>query len=400
MSVSPLSDDDELAEHFARASRRGDPPDLRVLAAALARIESTTPTDLDEEQHAHHDAVTDLLRMLVEGVASPWHRHRELEGELDAVHDRLARAERTGAWPAAGERLAARVEALEAREARRSFSPWFPSTRFSEAFRGSSEALLERYTDIADRVASHGGPVLDLGCGRGELMGLLRDRGIEVTGVDPDEDAVADARAAGLEVTVGDGLVHLGALPAASLGGLLLIQVVEHLTAQQLVELVALAAEKVRPGGVVVAETINPSSLYVYSHALWLDPTHDKPIHPAYLDFLFREAGFERTEVQWRSPTPAEERLQAVTGEDSKARRLDERDHRTAERTALRAPGLRGHRGPLAAHGRSRAGGVVGARSRRGHCDGTVAQRRSASCRVLQRSGHHGRGTVGVLATR
>ena len=71
-----------------------------------------------------------------------------------------------------------------------------------------------------------------------------------------------------------------------------MIQVIEHLTAQDAMDLVALAARKVRPGGKVIIETVNPQSLYVFARSFYLDPTHVRPVHPAYLEFLFREAGF------------------------------------------------------------------------------------------------------------
>jgi hypothetical protein len=96
-----------------------------------------------------------------------------------------------------------------------------------------------------------------------------------------------------------------------------LIQVVEHLPPQRLVELVALAADKLAPGGLFVAETINPASLYVYSHALYLDPTHTTPIHPLYLSFLCQEAGFTAVDVQHRSMPPVDEQLPNVTGADA-----------------------------------------------------------------------------------
>jgi 2-polyprenyl-3-methyl-5-hydroxy-6-metoxy-1,4-benzoquinol methylase len=244
------------------------------------------------------------------------HRHTGLERELDALHDRFARAERHGSWRPSDDDLLRRVEALEAAEAARRFEPWFSSTRFAEAFRGSPEALAERYADLADALAATGGPVLDLGCGTGDLMALVAERGVEVRGIDTDPEAVDGARARGLDARVGDGLAELAALEPASLGALACIQVVEHLTAGQLVELVARAAEVVRPGGLVVAETVNPGSLYVYGHALYLDPTHTTPIHPAYLAFCFEQAGFAEVDVQMRSEPPADERLPRVEGTD------------------------------------------------------------------------------------
>jgi len=135
--------------------------------------------------------------------------------------------------------------------------------------------------------------------------------------VDSDAESVRAAVAQGLTVEEGDALEELSAQDAASVSVLVLIQVVEHLAPQQLVELIALAADKLRPGGLLVAETINPASLYVYGHALYLDPTHTTPIHPLYLSFLCQEAGFAAVDVQHRSVPPTSEQLPPVTGTDA-----------------------------------------------------------------------------------
>jgi O-antigen chain-terminating methyltransferase len=81
------------------------------------------------------------------------------------------------------------------------------------------------------------------------------------------------------------------------------------------IDLVALAADKVRPGGRVFLETVNPQSLYVFAHAFYLDPTHVRPVHPAYLAFLFREAGFAAVDIEWRSPPPPDDVLEEVRSE-------------------------------------------------------------------------------------
>ena len=79
-----------------------------------------------------------------------------------------------------------------------------------------------------------------------------------------------------------------------------MIQVIEHLTPQHVVDFVRIAADKVRPGGRVMVETVNPESLYIYAHALWVDPDHVRPVHPGYLEFLFGKAGFTVEEVPIR----------------------------------------------------------------------------------------------------
>ena len=96
------------------------------------------------------------------------------------------------------------------------------------------------------------------------------------------------------------------------MGGLVTIQVVEHLSAQQVADFVRLAADKLRPGGKAIVETVNPQSLYVFAHSFYVDPTHVHPVHPGYLAFLFREAGFSGVRIDWRSEPGAEEMLQRI----------------------------------------------------------------------------------------
>ena len=86
-----------------------------------------------------------------------------------------------------------------------------------------------------------------------------------------------------------------------------------------------------RPGGLVFVETVNPQSLYVFAHALFLDPTHVRPAHPAYLAFLFREAGFISVDIEWRSPPPAEDVLETITGDTPGAPVLNENVRRLNE---------------------------------------------------------------------
>lgn len=344
--VYPPGLEEELDAHFARVTTRVPPPSFDRLREALHELHlagdfgrhrlsfdselpggstihrvagkavSRTAQGIFDQLREHSLALERVLGAVIEAVeAMPRHDHPEIDGELDLVHEHLAGLDR--APEEAGGAVAAlhrRLEALERAEAARRFESWFGNDRFVDAFRGSREDLLAAYAPLADRVAGSG-PVLDIGCGRGEFVELLVERGTEVRGVDLDPSAVAVAREAGLPVEEGDGVAALAAAADGSLGAVVLLQVVEHLSAQDLVNLVALCADKVRPGGVVIAETVNPQSLYVYAHALYVDPTHLRPVHPAYLTFLFQEAGFAGVQIEWRSPPPDGDRLVDLPGE-------------------------------------------------------------------------------------
>jgi SAM-dependent methyltransferase len=255
-------------------------------------------------------AVQELDRLISVDVAQ----------SLDSLYERQAAQER--ALAAAG---------LADRRLRTAgFQPWYSSERFEEAFRGSREQMLERYRDLAARLVGND-PVLDVGCGRGEFLELLAGSGVDARGVDVDGELVKAAVEQGLHVEEDEALRYLRAMDDKSLGGMSLIQVIEHFSAQEIVDFVALAADKVRPGGRVFVETVNPQSLYVFAHALFLDPTHMRPVHPAYLAFLFREAGFATVDIEWRSPPPADDVLEptpedgpVATVHNENVRRLNE----------------------------------------------------------------------------
>ena len=215
---------------------------------------------------------------------------------------------------AAHERLLSAAGFADRRVRAPGFQPWYSSERFEEAFRGSREEMLDRYRDLAERLADSS-PVLDVGCGRGEFLELLASLGVDAAGVDLDRELVKSAAGRGLSVTEDDAFRYLANVDNQALGAMVLIQVIEHFVPQDIVDLVALAADKVRPGGQVLVETVNPQSLYVFAHALYLDPTHLRPVHPAYLAFLFREAGFAQVDIEWRSAPPADDMLERTPAE-------------------------------------------------------------------------------------
>ncbi len=122
--------------------------------------------------------------------------------------------------------------------------------------------------------------VLDIGCGRGDFLVLLKENGIASYGVDSDRTAVEAGRRKSLRVIKENLLEHLRQLPDRSLGGAFAGRVIEFLPAHAQMELIALCSQKIKPGGVLVIETTNPDSGRGYGIISHLDPTHLLAIPP------------------------------------------------------------------------------------------------------------------------
>jgi len=206
---------------------------------------------------------------------------------------------------------------------------WYGQDHFTAFFRGGSDDLRARYAELAKELIGCD-PVVDFGFGRGEFMDLLGELGVEVHGVEPDESLVLSARSRGLDVEQGFAVEYLRNVEPGSLGGIVMIQVIEHLSPQHVIDFVELAADKLRPGGKVVIETVNPASLYTYARAFWVDPDHVRPVHPGFLEFLFREAEFARIAIEFRSPVAESERLVDVPGDTPQTALINENFQRIA----------------------------------------------------------------------
>jgi SAM-dependent methyltransferase len=181
-------------------------------------------------------------------------------------------------------------------------SALFDYAGFERRFRGTPEdvsAMLdERYGEL---LQGHP-PVLDIGCGRAELVALLAGRGVAAIGVDTDPSMVADAREQGLEVVQADALQFLRDQAPGTFGAIVATHILEHLELDPLIELLELSQSRLRPGGIFIAETPNPASLIVLGNAYILDPTHVRPLHPKLLEFLCEASGFRSLEVRFFAP--------------------------------------------------------------------------------------------------
>jgi 2-polyprenyl-3-methyl-5-hydroxy-6-metoxy-1,4-benzoquinol methylase len=169
-------------------------------------------------------------------------------------------------------------------------------------YRGAESEIERRLRVYPEIFRDAPGTVLEIGSGRGELQRLFKETGVSSYGVDLDVVMVNVANANGCNTKYGDGIAHLRTLADKSLGGVIAIQVVEHLTRDQLRDLMELAKAKVKKGGKIVFETINPQSLLALSSNYFRDPTHVWPMHPDTLGYMATLAGLTVKETKLLSP--------------------------------------------------------------------------------------------------
>jgi SAM-dependent methyltransferase len=171
---------------------------------------------------------------------------------------------------------------------------------FEERFRGSEKAVESRQVEYLAFLSDRG-EVLDIGCGRGELLSMLQNHGTQARGVDIDEDMVARCRERGLLAECDDAIEFLERHPDETFGAVFLGQLVEQLSTEYLVALLDVLSRKTSKGAVVIIVTINPESLPVLMRWYWLDPTHKRLVHPETLQYFMEKAGFRIKTVQFRN---------------------------------------------------------------------------------------------------
>jgi len=182
---------------------------------------------------------------------------------------------------------------------------------FEDRFRGSIEEVRAKLR-VHVPVFAGASDVVDVGCGRGEFLALLKDARVSARGVDTNRAMIAEARARGLDAVEGDALAYLKSLPDASLGGVIASQVIEHLQPSDVINLISLAFAKLRPGAPIVLETINPACWLGFFSSYLRDFTHVWPVHPETLQYLMQAAGFSRVEIKYTEQAPDAVRMRGV----------------------------------------------------------------------------------------
>ena len=224
---------------------------------------------------------------------------RALDGPADAGIQSVTPAPRTSPDDASGA-----APAKQFRHAVPTFDSLYRA--FEDRHRGDPEAILDRqrddYLELLAGLPNPELPIVDLGCGRGELVGLLQTTGHEAIGVDSNLGQVVDAT--GGTFHQGDLFDWLDQQEDASCRAVVSMHVVEHLPLDRQIRLVFEAHRVLADGGALVLETPNTLSINIGASNFWVDPTHERPVHPLFLEFLAIEAGFAEHETRFLHPIP------------------------------------------------------------------------------------------------
>jgi SAM-dependent methyltransferase len=183
---------------------------------------------------------------------------------------------------------------------------------FEDEFRGSDAAIADKVRAYVPLFSAASGTVVDIGCGRGEMLAALKAAGVAARGVDANGDMAAIARERGLDVAHEDALAFLDTFDDDSIGGIVATQVVEHLEPAYLSRLLATASRKLRAGAPIVLETINPACWLAFFSSYIRDLTHVRAVHPDTLQYLLRANGFSQVRIAYSAPVPEHMRMKSI----------------------------------------------------------------------------------------
>lgn len=180
---------------------------------------------------------------------------------------------------------------------------------FEDRFRGSHELVKSRLGIYLPFIAPFktldtAPNALDLGCGRGEWLELLQEHGFQGIGVDSNDAMLTGSNKLKLNTVHSDFLEWLKSVEPESQSVVSAFHFVEHITFEMLFELVKEAHRVLKPGGLLILETQNSENLLVGASTFYIDPTHQRPIHPLQLSFVAEYLGFQRIKTLYLQESP------------------------------------------------------------------------------------------------
>ncbi|WP_375466489.1 class I SAM-dependent methyltransferase [uncultured Nostoc sp.] len=178
---------------------------------------------------------------------------------------------------------------------------------FEDQFRGSREQIgnrLKVYLPLIEeaKIGTPNSPILDVGCGRGEWLELLRESGYTAKGIDINRVMQEQCQARKLDVLESDVITYLQSLPDDSLGAVTGFHIIEHLEFPVLIKLLEEVVRVLKPEGIAIFETPNPKNLVVGACNFYSDPTHRNPVFPETIQFCLSFKGLSNVQLMYLNP--------------------------------------------------------------------------------------------------
>jgi len=167
----------------------------------------------------------------------------------------------------------------------------FDYSKFAEKFSADSQTVKNIYSQYIQYFTGCES-VLDIGCGKGYFLELLKDNGINGVGIDSDPELINICSLKGFRAETNDAINYLKNVDDNSVSGIFMGHVIEHLPVNLKIEFLQLCLTKLKNKGILILETPNVSSVYVMHNLYYLDPTHEKPLLPEALKHLTAVTGF------------------------------------------------------------------------------------------------------------
>jgi len=263
--------------------------------------------------HLQHDGMRRVIGQLGEALTSVSRRADRMERELAALKaERLASLHyeapprnRHAAEDRALSQAPGSAPAISEEEVDRFYF------HFEEACRGPQDEILRRLTHYLPHLP-HGRSrrVLDLGCGRGEWLSILKDAGFDALGLDISPSMLGLCRQKGLNVLEVNIIDYLRAQPENSHAAVSAFHLAEHVPFDLLLAIVRESHRVLENAGVLIMETPNPENILVGSHTFYHDPTHRNPLTPTFMEFLAHYCCFTQVEILRLNPYPEAARVQ------------------------------------------------------------------------------------------
>lgn len=280
-------------------------PPVAKLMTLISRVTSKLTRFINFQQNEVNNKVATSLDIMQENMEEIALWSRELEA-------RLALLERNGTADAVS--VAPVVKASFDEET---------YLAFEEQHRGNQEDIRRRQQYYLDTYVNNWldndmpGDILDLGCGRGEWLDILRENGYRALGIDLNRESLNECQKKDLKVICMDAISYIKSLPDDSVKMVTSFQLIEHLQMPQLLGLFQELGRVVKKGGLIIMETPNPCNLQVGAAAFYLDPTHVRQLHPEFVRFLAGRNGFGRIEVAYPDQGNVEEWLNSLAQEET-----------------------------------------------------------------------------------